>query len=84
MEERFFFDGIALNSADVSPWDVELAAAVIANLANSGLAVGNGAAMPAGKAAHAIAVNRLVKIAFPDMLINDIAKGGHNGDLCEL
>jgi hypothetical protein len=77
MEERLLLNGIALNSANVSPGNVERAAAVVANLADSGLAVGNRTAMSARKTTHTITVKPLVKISFTNMFINDIAKRGH-------
>jgi hypothetical protein len=54
VEKRLLLDGIALRSGDVSPGNVELAAAVEADFADAGLAFGNGAAVSAGEAAQAI------------------------------
>ena len=59
MEEGLLLDRIALDSANVSPGDIELAAAVVANLADTGLAFGDRALVSAGVAAQAIAVERL-------------------------
>ena len=53
MEERLLLDGIALHARGVSPGNVELAAAIEADFADSGLAFGNGAAVSAGKTADA-------------------------------
>ena len=61
MKERFFFDGVALGSGGVSPGDVERAAAVVADFADSGLAFGDGTTMSAGEAAHAVVVELLVE-----------------------
>jgi hypothetical protein len=60
MEEGFFLDGIALHSTDVSPRHVESSSLVIAHFTNTGLPFGNWAAMPAGKAAHPIAIKLFV------------------------
>jgi hypothetical protein len=78
VEERLLLDGIALGSGDVSPGHVEGSAAVIANLANAGLTIGDGATMSAGKTADAILVEPLVKlgIGFADSLIENAAEGG--------
>ena len=54
VEERLLLDGIALHSGGVSPGDVELAAAIEADLADSGLAFGDRAAVAAGEAADAV------------------------------
>jgi hypothetical protein len=56
MKKRFLFDGIALHSGDVSKRSVKRAALIEANLADSRLSVRYGAAMAAGKTAHAIAI----------------------------
>jgi hypothetical protein len=79
MEKRLLLDGIALRSGDVSPGHVECSAAVIANLANAGLTVWDGATVSAGKAADAILVEPLVKtrVSFVDSLIEDAAESGH-------
>ena len=61
MKERLLLDGIALHAADVAPGHVERAAPVVANFADAGQAVGNGAAVAAGIAAHAIAVELFVE-----------------------
>jgi hypothetical protein len=79
VEERLLLDGIALRSGDVSPGHVERSAAVITNLANAGLAVGDGATVSARKTADAILVELLVekRVSFADSIIENIAKGGH-------
>src|SRR5271165_5022617 len=79
MEERLLLDRIALHAAHITPRDIESAAAVISNFANSGLAVGNRTAMAAGVTANAIAVKLLVKLAcaFANVLVYDIAQSGH-------
>jgi hypothetical protein len=56
VEEWLLFDGIALDSGNVAPGNVELASAIEANFADSGLPFGNGAAVAAGIAAEAIAI----------------------------
>src|SRR5271155_3900851 len=77
MKERLFLDGITLHAAHIAPGHVKGSTLVVTNLADSGLAVGNGAAMAAGIAAHAIAVEFLVEITFSNVLVQDVAQGGH-------
>ncbi len=77
MEERLFLDGIALHSADITPGHIECAALVVPHLADAGLTIGNGAAVTAGVAAHAVAIELLVEITLADVLVNDVAEGGH-------
>src|SRR5437867_2148794 len=77
MEERFLLNRIALNSSDVTPRHVQFSALIKANFAHAGLPFENRTAMPAGETANAIAINRLVKFAFADVMIQDFAKSGH-------
>jgi hypothetical protein len=81
MKKRLLLDGIALYATDVSPRHIQCAAAVVTHLTDAGLPVRDGAAVAAGIAAHPIAVEFLVKLAFAHMLIDNIAKGGHWKDL---
>ena len=81
MEEGFFLDGIALQRPHVSPWDVKFPAAIEANLADASLPLSNGTAMPAGKAANTVPLNGLVKLAFPDVLVEYFAEGGQRKPL---
>ena len=81
MEERLLLNWIALYSADVSPGNVELAALVVADLAHAGLALKDGTTMSTGKTTNAIAINRLVKLAFTDVLIQDFTQSGHDKQL---
>ncbi len=81
MEERLLLDGIALHAAHISPGHVQSAAAVVANLADSGLPFRDGTAMAAGEAAKPIAVELFVKLAFACVLVDDIAEGGHRENL---
>jgi hypothetical protein len=60
MEKGLLLDGIALHTADVAPGNVQRAALVIADLADSGLTLRNGATMSAGVAANPIAIEFLV------------------------
>jgi hypothetical protein len=73
VEERLLLDGIALDSADVAVGDVELAAEVEADFADSGLPFGDGALVSAGVAAQAIAVQRFHQLrrGFADVLAED-------------
>jgi len=79
VEEWFLFDGVALGSGGVSPGDVERATSIVADFADAGLAFGDGAAMSAGKAAHAIVGELLVKagIGFANAFVEKGAEGGH-------
>jgi hypothetical protein len=79
VEEWFLFDWVALSSGGISPGDVERAAAVEADFADSGLAFGDGAAMTASEAAHAIILELLEErgIGFADLLVENSAEGGH-------
>ena len=56
MEEGLLFDGITLHSGDISEGSIQRTAAVETNLADSWLSIRYGAAVAAGKAAHAIAI----------------------------
>jgi hypothetical protein len=79
VEEWFLFDGVALGAGGVSPGDVEGTAAIVADFADAGLAFGDGAAVSAGEAAHAIVLDLLVEIGigFADLLVENGAEGGH-------
>ena len=79
MEEGLLLDRITLHSARVSPRNVEPAATIEANLADSGLSVRNGAAVSAGKTADAVIAEAFDEqwIGFADSLVEDVAQGGH-------
>ena len=79
VKKGFFLDRIALSSGSVSPGNEELATAVVADLANTGLAFGDGTAMSACKTAHAVVVEFLDKggFGFADAFVEDGAEGGH-------
>ncbi len=83
VKEWLLFDRVALSSGGVSPGDVERAAAIVADFADAGLAFGDGAAMSAGEAAHAIVLELLVEsgIGFANSLVENGAEGGHGGPL---
>lgn len=78
MEKGLLLDRITLHAADISPGNVKLPAAVVTNFADSGLALWDRTTMPAGKAAHPVAIKRFVQISLTNMFINDIAKSGHD------
>jgi hypothetical protein len=69
VKERLLLDGVALETAGVTPRNVELPAPVEANFAHPDLAVRNRTAMTAGKTAHEAPVKLPVKLAFADVLI---------------
>jgi hypothetical protein len=77
MEEGFLFDGIALHASDIAPRHIELPATIEADLADAGLAIGNGTGVATGKAAHAVAIEFLVQIALAHALIHEFAKRSH-------
>src|SRR5690349_20441711 len=77
MEKRLLLDRITLHAANVSPWNIQLAVFVEANLADTRLALGNGTAMSASEAAHTVAIEFLVEVAFFDIPIEDFAQRGH-------
>ncbi len=76
VKERLLLDGIALDAADIAPGYIQGAALVVADFANAGLPLGNRAAMSAGEAAHAIAVELFVQLALADVFVDDVAEGG--------
>src|SRR5207245_9927270 len=69
-------DGIAMDAANIAPGYSQGAALVVADFANAGLPLGNRSAMSAGEAAHAIAVELFVQLAFADVFVDDVAEGG--------
>jgi hypothetical protein len=82
VEEGLLLDRIALGSGGVAPRDIEFAAAVVADFADSGLAFRDGTAMSARETAEAIVVELLVEsgFGFTDSFVENTAEGGH-GDL---
>ncbi len=76
VKERLLLDGIALDATHISPGHIQRAALVVADFANAGLALWNRAAMSAGEAAHAIAVELFVQLAFADVFVNNVTEGG--------
>jgi hypothetical protein len=78
VKKRLLLDRIALDAADISPGYVEGSAAIVAYLADSGLAFGDWATMTTGITAYPVAVEFLVKFAFAHVLVDDIAKGSHD------
>ena len=79
VEKWLFLDRIALSSGSVFPGNKELATAVVAHFANTGLAFGDGTAMSASKTAHTVVVEFLDKggFGFADTFVEDSAEGGH-------
>ena len=82
MEKWLLFDGIALHAGNISPRNVERAAAIEADLAHAGLPVGNRAAMSAGVAADAIAIQLFPEsgVGFANVRVGceDVMQRGHN------
>src|SRR5450631_1962340 len=81
MKKRFLLDRVTLHSGNISPGNVERATVVEANLTDTGLSLGNGAAMAAGIAAHTIAFQLFPEggVAFADAVVSrqDVAQRGH-------
>jgi hypothetical protein len=74
MKKRLLLDGIALHSSNVSPGNVELPTAVVADFADSRLSLRNWATMPASKAADAVPFDFLVQLALADVLMKNFLK----------
>jgi len=68
VEERLLLDGVTLNSGNIAPGNIERATVIEANLADTGLSLGNRAAVAAGIAAYPIAIQLFPKsrVAFAD------------------
>jgi len=85
MEEWLLLDGITLDSGDIAIGDVERASEVEANLADSGLSLGNGAAVAASVAAHSIAIQLFPegRVAFLHSVVGrqDVLERGHTSIL---
>src|SRR5258708_11787449 len=77
LEERFFFDRVALHYTGVAPGNVQGPASVVANLADARLALRDGAAVTTGKTADPVAVKFLVEFALVDVLVDDIPQRRH-------
>ncbi len=79
VEKRLLLDGIALGARHVSPGNKQRAAAVVADLADAWLALGDGATMAAGKAAHPAIIELFVeaRISLLNAFVEKTAKGGH-------
>jgi hypothetical protein len=68
VEEGLLLDGVTLNSGNIAPGNIERATVIEANLADTGLSLGNRAAVAAGIAAYSIAIQLFPKsrVAFAD------------------
>jgi hypothetical protein len=71
VEKRLLLDGVTLRSGDIAPGNVERATPVETNLADTGLSLRNRAAVAAGIAAHAIAIQLFPKsrVALADAIV---------------
>jgi hypothetical protein len=72
-----------LHSSGVSPWNIEFAAAIETDPADSSLAFGNRATVAAGETTDAIVIEILDerRFGFADLYLEDVAKSGHNPPL---
>ena len=79
MEEGLLLDGITLHATDIAPGNIEGSSAVEANLAHSRLPLGNRAAVSAGVATEAVAVELFVQLArrFDNLLIEHFLQVRH-------
>jgi hypothetical protein len=79
VEEWFFLYRVALGPGGVSPGNVEFAAAIEADFADSGLAFGDRATVPAGETAEAVVVEYFVEggIGFAGFFVESGAEGRH-------
>src|SRR5712671_6253454 len=77
MEEGFFLYRVALDTANIAPGHKQRSAAVVANLANPGLAFWDLATVPAGKTPHPVAVELFVEFALANVFMNDFAQCTH-------
>ena len=81
MKERLFFDGVALNSGDISPRNIESSATIETDFTNSWLSFRDRAAVTTGVTADAIAIEFFVEIALTNPLIDNFAQSGHTAKL---
>jgi hypothetical protein len=81
VEEWLLFDRVALHSTGVAPGNVQDPASVVANLADTWLALWDRATVATGKTAYAVAVKSLVKFALADIFVNDIPQRRHTTQL---
>src|SRR5580700_3539096 len=65
MEKRLLLDRVTLHSGDIAPGNIERATMVEANLADARLSLCNRAAVPAGIAAHPVAVQLFQRAGSP-------------------
>src|SRR5450755_4613604 len=82
VEERLLLDRVTLHSGNVAVGNEERATVVKTNLADTGLSLGNRAAVTAGIAADAIAIQLFPqsRVAFADVIVGhqDVTQRGHN------
>src|ERR1035441_5726645 len=77
--EGLLLDGVALHRLHISPGHIQLAVAMEADLADSGVAFGYRTAVAAGVAADAAIVDPLPQVPFADVARQTLGDGGHRG-----
>ena len=79
VEKWFLLDRVTLGAGGVSPWNVEGAAAVVADFADAGLAFGDGTAVATGVTADPAAIEFFVepRVGYADSTVEDVAQGRH-------
>ena len=81
VEKWLLLDRVTLHSGDIAPGNVERAAVVEADLADTGLSLGNRATVAAGITADTIAIQFFPKsrVAFADAVVSrqNVVQGSH-------
>ena len=77
MKEGLLLDRVALHPSDISPGHIQGAGTVVTNFAHARPTLGYWTTMATRVTADAIAVQLFVKIAFPDLAVNDFSQTGH-------
>jgi len=75
MEERLLLNWIALNSAHVSPRNVQFSTLIEPYLADTCLSFRNRTAMPTSKTADTVPLDWLIEFAYPHVLIEHFTEG---------
>jgi hypothetical protein len=85
VEKRLLLDRVTLNSSDIAVGNIECATVIETNLADTGLSLGNRAAVAAGIAAYPIAIQLFPKsrVAFADAGVSsqNVVQRGHESIL---
>jgi hypothetical protein len=77
MDKGLLFDRVALHYTGIAPGNVQSSASVVANLADTRLALRDGATVTTGKTAYPVAVKFFVEFGLADIPVNDIPLRKH-------